>query len=116
MRVLPKDLGSATLDAVTAVLEKMYIDRVIKDVGLAVTIYDIQSVEGGFVYHSDGAAHFTVRFTLVVFRPLIGGVLAGKVKTCTRSALTVFPCGNFDQFNCDTRCRHMASSSIKNMG
>ena len=86
VRVLPKDLGSATLDAVTAVLEKMYIDRVIKDVGLAVTIYDIQSVEGGFVYHSAGAAHFTVRFALVVFRPLVGGVLAGKVKTCTRSA------------------------------
>lgn len=89
VRVLPKDLGSATLDAVTAVLEKMYIDRVIKDVGLAVTIYDIQSVEGGFVYHSDGAAHFTVRFTLVVFRPLVGGVLAGKVKACTRSGSPV---------------------------
>jgi len=85
VRVLPKDLGSATLDAVTAVLEGTYIDRVIKDVGLAVTIYDIQAVEGGFVYHSDGAAHFTVKFTLVIFRPLVGGVLAGRVKTCTRS-------------------------------
>ena len=86
VRVLPADLGSATLDAVRAVLEKTFIDHVIKDVGLAVTIHEVKSVEGGFVYHSDGAAHFTVKFSLVVFRPLIGEILVGEVKSCLKWA------------------------------
>lgn len=82
VRVAPADLGNTTLEAVQAELEKCYIDKVIKDVGLAITIYDIKSIEGGCIYHSDGAAHFTVEFRLVVFRPLIGEVIAGNVKSC----------------------------------
>ena len=82
VRVLPADLGNTTLEAVRAVLEENYIDHVIKDVGLAVTIHEITSIEGGFIYHSDGAAHFTVKFSLVIFRPLIGEILPGKVKSC----------------------------------
>lgn len=84
VRVLPADLGSATLDAVQAVLERNYIDRVIRDVGLAVTIHEIRSIEGGFIYHSDGAAHFTVIFSLVIFRPLEGEILVGEVKSCSQ--------------------------------
>lgn len=82
VRVLPADLGNATLEAVQAVLEKSYIDRVIKDVGLAISIYEVKSIEGGFVYHSEGAANFTVEFSLAVFRPLIGEVVVGTIKSC----------------------------------
>ena len=84
IRVLPKDLGQSTLGAVTAVLEKTYLDRVIKDVGLVVSIFDVFSIDGGFVYPSDGAVVFAVTFTLVVFRPLVEEVLIGKLKKCNK--------------------------------
>lgn len=84
VRVLPAELGQTTLEAVRGRLESSYIDHVIKDVGLAVTIYEVESVEGGFIYHSDGAAHFTVQFSLVIFKPLLGEILVGTVKNCQR--------------------------------
>lgn len=84
VRVLPSELGNKTFEAVQAVLEKSYIDHVIKDVGLAITVYEITSVEGGFIYPSDGAAHFSVAFSLVIFRPLIGEIIVGEVKSCLR--------------------------------
>ena len=44
------------------------------NLGLVVSLYDIASIEGGFVYPNDGAAYFTAKFRLVVFRPFPGEV------------------------------------------
>ena len=51
IRVEPRYLGLSPLEAVTAVIQRRYIDRVIPDLGLVVTLYDVGSIEGGFVYH-----------------------------------------------------------------
>lgn len=61
VRVQPQDLSKHPLDAVTDVLEAQYIDKVLQNIGLPVTIYDVQSIEGGFIYPNDGAAYFKVR-------------------------------------------------------
>lgn len=79
LRVLPSELGSDTLEAVTAVIEEAYLDFVVPDCGLVVSLYDIRRVEGGFIYHSEGAVHFDVQFTVVVFRPLLGELLVGTL-------------------------------------
>ena len=109
VRVDPGDLGRPLLDAVTAVIEQLYIDKasliaphtaassvfcpkpshvscmqVLHDLGLVVTIYDILSIEGGFIYPSDGAAHYTVKFRLVVFKPFINEVLTGRLTRCDK--------------------------------
>ncbi len=84
MRVAPKDLVKPPLAAVTEVLEREYLDRVIPDLGLAVTIYDVLSVEGGHIYPNDGAAYFKVVFRLVVFRPFAGEVVVGRIVSSSR--------------------------------
>ncbi len=89
VRVHPQDLHKSPLDAVTEVIEQRYIDRVLPDLGLVVTLFDIQSIEGGFVYPNDGAAFFRTKFRLVVFRPFPGEVLVGKLKSCNRNGLHV---------------------------
>ena len=117
VRVAPADLGRPVLEAVTAVIEKNYIDKVfitkvyvcylprgmqlacktlevartllvqvVNDLGLVITIYDITHIDGGFIYPSDGAAHYDVRFKLVVFRPFPGEVIAGRLARSTRRA------------------------------
>jgi len=53
--------------------------QVLHDLGLVVTIYDVLSIDGGFIYPSDGAAHYTVTFRLVVFRPFINEILTGRL-------------------------------------
>lgn len=84
IRVLPADLTKAPLEAVTAVIEQRFLDKVIPNLGLVVTIYDVLHIEGGFVYPNDGAAFFKVQFRLVVFRPFVGEILVGKLKSCTK--------------------------------
>jgi len=74
-----QELGKPAEAAITAVLEKTFLDRVIAGLGLIVTLYDILEVDGGFVYHSDGGAHYRARFRVVVFRPFQEELIVGKV-------------------------------------
>jgi DNA-directed RNA polymerase III subunit RPC8 len=84
VRVHPRDLNKPTPQAVTAVLEELYIDKVIPDLGLVTTLYDVQDIEGGSIYPNDGAAFFKAKFRLVVFRPFVKEVLLGKLTACDR--------------------------------
>lgn len=61
-------------------LLETFLDKVIPDVGLVVTLYDVLDVGQGTVYHSNGGAHYKVRFSVVAFRPFIGEVLTGVIK------------------------------------
>jgi DNA-directed RNA polymerase III subunit RPC8 len=79
VRVQPADLSKKPVDAVTDVLQETFVNKVIHDVGLVVTIYDVQAIEGGYVYPNDGCAFFTVKFRLVVLRPFAGEVIVGKI-------------------------------------
>lgn len=76
---LAQDLGLPTAEAISKQLETSYLDRVIPDLGLVITLYDILEIGEGFVYHSDGGAHYSTRFRVVVFRPCLGEVLIGEV-------------------------------------
>jgi DNA-directed RNA polymerase subunit E'/Rpb7 len=55
--------------------------------GLCVSIYDIKSVEGGFVLPGDGAATYKVGLRIVVFRPFVGEVIAAKFKESDANGL-----------------------------
>ena len=79
LALLPQNLGKPTSAAITTVIENTFLDRVLPDLGLIVTLYDILSVGDGHVYHSDGGAHYAVSFRVVVFRPFPGETLIGKV-------------------------------------
>lgn len=87
IRVQPQDLAKPPLDAVTDVIEQQFLDKVLPNLGLAVSLYDVQSIEGGFIYPNDGAAYFKVAFRLVVFRPFVGEVLVGKLKSCSKEGI-----------------------------
>lgn len=89
-RLPSQDLGRPTEVAVTSVIERSYLDRVVPDVGLVVTLYDILELGDGHIHHSDGGAHYAVTFRVVVFRPAVGELLRARVlsqtERCVRSA------------------------------
>jgi DNA-directed RNA polymerase III subunit RPC8 len=80
MHPLLQELGKPTEQAIAHVLEKTFINRVIQEVGLIATLYDILEVGEGAVYHSDGGTHYRVTFRAVVFKPFPGELLVGVVK------------------------------------
>ena len=89
VKILPENLGKPTLEAIVEVIERLYVDKVIRDLGLVITLYDVVSVEGGTVYPGEGSAHFKVVFRVVVFRPFVGEVLEATLKRSDEEGLRV---------------------------
>ncbi|KAJ3688988.1 hypothetical protein LUZ61_018152 [Rhynchospora tenuis] len=71
-------------------LEKLFLDKVITNMGLCISVYDIQSVEGGFIFPGDdGCATYKVRCRLVMFQPFVGEIIVGKIESCDEFGLQV---------------------------
>ncbi|KAH7284146.1 hypothetical protein KP509_34G041200 [Ceratopteris richardii] len=87
IRIPPHNLSLPLVEAIKLQIQSLFFDKVIKDQGLVITLYDICSVEGGFVFPGDGAPTYKVEFRLVMFKPFIGEVLVGKLKKCDKSGL-----------------------------
>ncbi|XP_078182445.1 RNA polymerase Rpb7 N-terminal domain-containing protein [Carex rostrata] len=85
----PHLLRPPLLDAIRGELEKLYLDKVIANLGLCISVYDIQSVEGGFIFPGDGCATYQVSCRLVMFRPFVGEVIVGKIESCDEFGLQV---------------------------
>ncbi|OZJ04903.1 hypothetical protein BZG36_02495 [Bifiguratus adelaidae] len=75
--------------AVTSELNKKYANKVVQNVGLCISVFDILEASEGFIYHSDGASYYKVKFRIIVFRPYIGEVLTGKIKSSTEKGIKV---------------------------
>ncbi|XP_038897233.1 DNA-directed RNA polymerase III subunit RPC8 isoform X1 [Benincasa hispida] len=98
LRVPPNLLHLPILDAIKGELEKLFLDKVVANLGLCISVYDIRSVDGGFIFPSDGAATYKVVFTLIVFRPFVGEVIIGKVKESNAKGLRI-SLGFFEDIN-----------------
>ncbi|KAI3925260.1 hypothetical protein MKW92_006167 [Papaver armeniacum] len=85
---LPPNLLSLPLpEAIRGELEKLFVDKVITQLGLCISVYDIKSIKGGFIFAGDGASTYTVDFRLIMFRPFEGEILSGKVDASDANGL-----------------------------
>ncbi|KAL6338600.1 hypothetical protein AAG906_021315 [Vitis piasezkii] len=58
---LPPHLLDLSLDkTIQGELESQFLDKVIADLGLCISVYDIRSIDGDFVFPADGASTYTV--------------------------------------------------------
>ncbi|KAJ7975701.1 DNA-directed RNA polymerase III subunit RPC8 [Quillaja saponaria] len=79
LRFPPHLLNLPLQEAIHKELEKLFLDKVIAKLGLCISVYDIRSIEGGFIFPNDGAATYTVVFTLVMFRPFVGEIISAQL-------------------------------------
>ena len=84
VRIEPAHLGLSTASAIEQELKRLYLDKVVPDVGLVVSIRNVDSFRGGDVHVGDGGVHFKATFRLVVFRPYEGEVLLGQAHAATK--------------------------------
>uniref|UniRef100_A0A803LML4 DNA-directed RNA polymerase subunit n=1 Tax=Chenopodium quinoa TaxID=63459 RepID=A0A803LML4_CHEQI len=87
LRLPPKLLDRPLEEAIKGELESIFLDKVIAKTGLCVSIYDIKSIDGGFVLPVDGAPTYTVVFRMVMFRPYVGEIIAAKLKNSNKKGL-----------------------------
>ncbi|KAK2970185.1 hypothetical protein RJ640_019653 [Escallonia rubra] len=98
LRLPPHLLNLPINQAIKGELEGLFLDKVIADLGLCISIYDIHSIDGGFITPGDGASTYTVMFRMIMFRPFVGEVIAAKLKESDREGLKL-SLGFFDDIH-----------------
>lgn len=59
------------------------------NVGLCIAMKEIVSLKDSIILPGDGASHTEVLFRYVVFRPMVGTVMTGKIRNCSREGVNV---------------------------
>lgn len=98
-------------EALTNELSKKYANKVIKNLGLIVAIWDLLEIKEGKLKPGEGSAFVETRFRCVVWKPFVGEVLTGWVSDCTSEGIRVrmnffddiFIPKNYLYENCDFR-------------
>ncbi|PWN91178.1 hypothetical protein FA10DRAFT_249354 [Acaromyces ingoldii] len=73
--------ASESVKPIQRAINAKYANRILPDVGLCVSLFDLVSVDEGRVKWGDGCLYHRCVFRLVVFRPFPGEVLVGRVKS-----------------------------------
>ncbi|KIK63788.1 hypothetical protein GYMLUDRAFT_40865 [Collybiopsis luxurians FD-317 M1] len=85
----PVSFGLPPEQAIIAELNKKYANRVLHDVGLCITVFDLSEVGEGKVRYGDGFLWYKTVFRLIVFRPFTSEVILGKVKSSDEQSIRV---------------------------
>lgn len=58
----PKDLGKDTHQSIAIQIRKIMLDKIIHNLGLVISLYDIQDISHGKIYPNHGTIHYNVHF------------------------------------------------------
>ncbi|KAK9471196.1 RNA polymerase III subunit Rpc25-domain-containing protein [Dipodascopsis tothii] len=89
IRVVPSKFSKPTEQALEDEINAKYANKVVHDVGLCISLYDVLDVGDGLIKHGDGSAFIKVVFRLIVFRPFVGEVLTGWISSCSEEGIRV---------------------------
>ncbi|KAN0065701.1 DNA-directed RNA polymerase III complex subunit Rpc25 [Thecaphora frezii] len=87
--VHPNHFGMPTIQAVSDQINRKFANKILQDVGLCVSLFDISSCSEGKVRWGDGFLYHKVVFRLIVFRPFVNQVLVGKIKSSDENGIRV---------------------------
>ncbi|XP_067211893.1 DNA-directed RNA polymerase III subunit RPC8 isoform X2 [Linepithema humile] len=89
VRILPSSFKCKLNDVIADELNKKLANKVYKDVGLCIALYDITKIEESYIFPGDGASHTKVTFRFIVFRPWMEEILIGKIRSCSPEGVHV---------------------------
>lgn len=55
--------------------------------GLCIALKDIIKLSDSLILPGDGSSHTEVIFRYIVFRPTLGDILTGKIRSCSREGV-----------------------------
>ncbi|CUM66674.1 uncharacterized protein PRCAT00004350001 [Priceomyces carsonii] len=89
VRIPPSTFNLPTRESIINELSKKYSNKVVNDLGLAISIWDVLEIKEGLLKPGDGAAYVETRFRCVIWKPFVGEVLIGWVSDCTPEGIKV---------------------------
>ncbi|KAL5792818.1 hypothetical protein ACOSP7_001412 [Xanthoceras sorbifolium] len=87
LRLPPHLLSLPLNEAIKEELEKIFLDKVIANLGLCISVYDISEIEGGFIFPGEGASTYSLKCRLIMFRPFVGEIIAAKLNESNSNGL-----------------------------
>lgn len=87
--VHPSAFGQPSLASISDQINIKYANKILVDVGLCISLFDILSCSEGKVRFGDGCLYYHVTFRLIVFRPFTQEVLTGKIKSSDESGIRI---------------------------
>ncbi|CAZ85061.1 unnamed protein product [Tuber melanosporum] len=84
----PPTFAHPTATALEDQINEKYANKVVHNIGLCISLYDLSSVSEGMI-GQDGGAHVNVEFRMIVFRPFKGEVLTGRISSATAAGVKV---------------------------
>ena len=79
MPIVPFDFNRDLKQVLIELINEKYANHVIADVGLVISLYDIDIIGDGHLVQDSGSAYTDVTFRLIVFRPFTGEILYGTL-------------------------------------
>ncbi|EDW70945.1 DNA-directed RNA polymerase III subunit RPC8 [Drosophila virilis] len=89
VRIAPDHFNLKLVDAVRDEIDRKLANKVLLNVGLCIALKEIVSLKDSIILPGDGASHTEVLFRYVVFRPMVGTVITGKIRSCCREGVNV---------------------------
>lgn len=89
VRIPPHTFNTPIHHAINDELHKKYANKVISNLGLVVSVWDLLDINDGMLKPGDGASFVDVKFRCIVWKPFMGEILTGWVKECTAEGIKV---------------------------
>ncbi|KAL4558449.1 hypothetical protein LXL04_036649 [Taraxacum kok-saghyz] len=65
LRLKPDLLSLPINEAIQGELEDLFVDKIIENLGLCISVYDIESIDGGFIFANEGAPTYKICLQLL---------------------------------------------------
>uniref|UniRef100_A0A182WD51 DNA-directed RNA polymerase III subunit RPC8 n=1 Tax=Anopheles minimus TaxID=112268 RepID=A0A182WD51_9DIPT len=89
VRIAPELFGLKLPEAIKDEINRKLANKVLLNVGLCIALKDIIKLGDSIILPGDGASHTEVNFRYIVFRPIIGDVITGKIRSCSREGVHI---------------------------
>ena len=83
IRVEPRLFGLPTIEAVDKQLKETYTDHYDKELGKVIAIIEVLDVGEGIIIPGDGAAYYSSKFKLLVWKPELHELVYGVISEIT---------------------------------
>lgn len=89
IRVPACHLGKPIEEVLAEELNRRFANKVVLNVGLVICLHDIVEVGESYIYCGDGAIHTRCMYRMIVFRPQIGELLVGTLRSSSKEGLNI---------------------------
>lgn len=89
IRVPASYLGQSIEKVLIEELNRRFANKVVLNVGLVICLHDILEIGESYIYCGDGAIHTRCVYRMIVFRPKLGEIICGTLKSSSKEGLNI---------------------------